>query len=115
MFERYLSPQGFRIAAELRVCHVCRVCAVLACLGGCAGQGEGELCNRLAGNNGNDDCQSGLVCNTAVTSTPGFGRCCPMDMTHATTAVCKGSTGGIDASPAPPDAGGADSADAATE
>ena len=73
---------------------------------GCAGQGEGDLCNRLAGNNGNDDCQNGLVCDTSVTSTQGFGRCCPGDRALAKTAVCKGSSGGIDASPAPPAADG---------
>ena len=109
MFERYLSPRGLRSSA----C-VC-LCAVLACMGGCQGQGEGELCNRLAGNNGNDDCQSGLICNTAVTSTPGFGRCCPNDQTTAKTTICKGSTSGVDASAAPPAAAGAVSADAATE
>jgi hypothetical protein len=69
---------------------------------GCAGQGEGDLCNRLAGNNGNDDCQNGLECDTTVSSTQGFGRCCPGDRALATTVICKGSSGGIDASPAPP-------------
>jgi hypothetical protein len=76
----------------------------MTCLGGCQGQGEGEQCNRLAGNNGNDDCQSGLVCNTSVVSTPGFGRCCPTDRTQATTAICKGNVG-FNANPQPPDAG----------
>ena len=78
----------------------------MTCLGGCQGQGEGEQCNRLAGNNGNDDCQSGLVCNTSVVSTPGFGRCCPSDRTQATTAICKGNVG-FNANPQPPDAGAA--------
>jgi hypothetical protein len=77
----------------------------MTCFSGCQGQGEGEQCNRLAGNNGNDDCQSGLVCDTSVTSTPGFGRCCPTDRTRATTTVCKGTAGGINANPEPPEGG----------
>ena len=76
---------------------------VVACFGGCAGQGEGGLCNRQAGNNGNDDCQNGLACDTSVISAPGFGRCCPGNRALATTTVCKGGTGTIDASPVPPD------------
>src|ERR1700730_11838529 len=58
----------------------------LAVVTSCAGQGEGELCNTKAGNNGNDDCQGGLVCVTS----PNYvnGRCCPQDRNQARTAVC---------------------------
>ena len=77
-----------------------RVCLV-GCLVGCAGQGEGELCNHKAGNSGNDDCNSGLTCTTSGPS-PGFGLCCPSDPASATTEACKGGSGGLDASVAPP-------------
>ena len=74
---------------------------ILICLVGCTGQGEGELCNHKAGNSGNDDCQSGLTCTTSGPS-PGFGLCCPSNAASATTEACKGGSGGLDASVAPP-------------
>lgn len=94
-----------RPSDALKPCSFCGALLLLfaAGFGGCAGQGEGDLCNRQAGNNGNDDCQNGLECDTSVTSTPGFGRCCPGNRALATTTTCKGGTGPIDASPVPPD------------
>jgi hypothetical protein len=66
----------------------------------CSDEGEGQPCDTRAGNNGNDDCQSGLVCTTV-----GAGpRCCPPDRSQATTPECALPGGGVDASPAPPDA-----------
>jgi hypothetical protein len=87
-----------------------------AVLSACSGQGEGELCNTNAGNQGSDDCQSGLACvvnptadmnacgANAITPCKSLGRCCPPDPSQATTAVCSSNSGGLDASPAPPDA-----------
>ncbi|MDP9002029.1 MAG: hypothetical protein M3O46_18200, partial [Myxococcota bacterium] len=71
-----------------------------AVVSACSGQGEGELCNTKAGNSGNDDCSSGLVCTTSPTYA--LGRCCPQDRTKATTTVCSSNNAGGDASPAPP-------------
>lgn len=84
----------------------------------CANQGEGERCDTFAGNNGNDDCQSGLVCigpgqlqwpapeggNPQTTTT---GICCPPQGGRApTTAVCGMMSSGFnnDAVAPPPDA-----------
>jgi hypothetical protein len=84
------------------------VCALLlafaaVALASCKGEGEGMPCDTRAGNNGNDDCQSPLVC------TPGLSvngpRCCPVDRQHnATTPECALGSGVIDASTAPPEA-----------
>ncbi|MGO9836065.1 MAG: hypothetical protein ACLP1X_17825 [Polyangiaceae bacterium] len=71
----------------------------------CSNQGEGEICDPDAGNAGNNDCQSGLVCTkSTLPGVEGF-RCCPSDLTTAKTAVCSISHGVADASPAPPDGG----------
>jgi hypothetical protein len=93
--------------------------AAAASSGACGAQGEGMVCDVAAGNAGTDDCQNGLTCQPA----PGaFGtanpyRCCPTDLTTATTAVCMLSTSLGDASTAVPteDAGVAEAGDAATE
>jgi len=71
--------------------------AAALAFGACNGESEGQPCDRNAGNNGNDDCQSPLVC------TPGLSRCCPVDRTQATTPECSLNSSTSDASPAPPD------------
>jgi hypothetical protein len=77
----------------------------LAIVCACSNQGEGEICDPDAGNAGNNDCQSGLVCTkSTLPGVEGF-RCCPSDLTTAKTAVCSISHGVADASPAPPDGG----------
>jgi hypothetical protein len=77
----------------------------LAIVCACSNQGEGEICDPDAGNAGNNDCQSGLVCTkSTLPGVAGF-RCCPSDLTTATTAVCSISHGVADASPSPPDSG----------
>lgn len=73
----------------------------------CSNSGEGDRCEFL---NGNDDCQSGLVCTPASQFTNSGGsnvdRCCPADRSQATVAICGlNSGGGADAAPSP-DAGG---------
>jgi hypothetical protein len=88
-----LLPRRLRLPAAL----------AFTVLSACSGQGEGQLCSPNAGNQGNDDCQSGLVCVVAP-ATYTLGRCCPQDRSKATTAVCSANSGGLDASPAPPDA-----------
>lgn len=76
------------------------VAIAFAAVSACSGQGEGELCNTKAGNSGNDDCSSGLVCTTSPTYS--LGRCCPQDRTKARTSICSSNNAGVDASPAPP-------------
>jgi hypothetical protein len=59
--------------------------AVAACSNG----GEGDACNYLAENNGDDDCQDGLICWQAKTlNGAGTDLCCPPDRAQATTAAC---------------------------
>lgn len=67
------------------------VAAVLFVLAGtsilpaCSKQGEGERCEQL---NGNDDCESPLLCKAI-----GNGEiCCPENKANATTAACRGDT-----------------------
>jgi hypothetical protein len=68
----------------------------------CSDEAEGQPCSHQAGNNGTDDCQSGLICQDIVgVQGP---RCCPQDRSQATTPECALPSGGVDASPAPPDA-----------
>ena len=77
------------------------VLPVLAALAfaSCSNEGEGQPCSLYAGNGGNDDCQSGLIC-TVVTA---GDRCCPSDRTTAKTSECAlSSAASGDASPAPP-------------
>ncbi len=72
---------------------------------GCSNQGEGEVCNLLAGNSGNDDCSSGFECssilNTTAAQDKNIGRCClPLvARSQSTVAICQSqqSTGGADA------------------
>lgn len=45
---------------------------------GCGKQGEGEPCNVLAGNDGADDCEDGLVCKPGSELNEGRAdTCCP--------------------------------------
>ena len=71
----------------------------------CSNQGEGERCSKLAENQGNADCQDGLVC-TFISDTEGE-RCCPPDPNQATSSACRRpSSIGADVAPPPlPDSG----------
>ena len=71
-------------------------------LAACSDEGEGQPCDTRANNNGNDDCQAGLVCTAQASG--GGPRCCPPDRSQATTPECALPSGGVDASSAPPDA-----------
>jgi hypothetical protein len=76
--------------------------------GACSNEGEGQPCDTNAGNGGNDDCQSPLVCTTGLNNATD-PRCCPQDRANATTPECSLSSANFDgASPAPPDASTAD-------
>jgi hypothetical protein len=95
---------------------------LLIALAGCAGQAEGQRCDKLASGSGDSDCQSGLTCQARMNNdSQSYGICCPQDSTRATTSACSMSTGGISASPTPPDgsmdgaAGGETGADAAAQ
>lgn len=66
----------------------------------CSNGGEGDACNYLAENNGDDDCQDGLICWQAKTlNGAGTDLCCPPDRAQATTAACAipASAPGVDA------------------
>jgi hypothetical protein len=68
----------------------------------CSDEAEGQPCSHQAGNNGSDDCQTGLTCQDIIgVQGP---RCCPPNRSQATTPECALPSGGVDASPAPPDA-----------
>jgi hypothetical protein len=86
----------------------------IAIVTACSNQAEGERCDF---ENGNDDCQEGLVCVESRELVQGVNqgdRCCPVDRTKATHPACKiGATIGTDATP-PPDTGPAPTSDAAT-
>jgi hypothetical protein len=75
----------------------------LAALGACSNQAEGGICAI------DNDCQGGLSCQPPPTGVSGH-RCCPPDLTQATTAACKGQPVVLDASTAPPDDGSTDEA-----
>ena len=94
-------------------------------MGACSNQAEGDRCDTQ---NGNDDCQDGLVCE------PGKNICCPQDPATATEPACQApSTAGgeagipVEASPgtdssvndsatdAPADTGSFDATDDATD
>jgi hypothetical protein len=72
----------------------------------CSNQGEGEVCDI---NNGNNDCQSNLVCARAPgvneQSTPNVFRCCPPEGQPGTVPACQVPLG-FDAGMVPPDAEG---------
>jgi hypothetical protein len=68
----------------------------------CSNQGEGDRCDF---DNGNDDCQDGLVCvpktpqtgrgsNAGVVNPPynNADRCCPLDRSQATHPACTQNT-----------------------
>lgn len=87
-------PLRYRTAALAGVA----VATVLIALGACSNAGEGERCNF---DNGNDDCQSDLVCLPATNqggrggglgtvNSPynGSDRCCPPDRSRATHPAC---------------------------
>jgi hypothetical protein len=93
-------------------------CALVSIwLGACAGQGEGDVCDINAGNTGDNDCRSGLVCNGSLPGVMG-ARCCPSDPALATSAVCRGNQSDLTTTPTTPvnvpDAAGDGASDGAT-
>jgi len=61
----------------------------------CSNQGEGERCDVL---NGDDDCRTedGLRCYRAADlNNSNSDRCCPIDRSRATNAVCKTPLTGV--------------------
>lgn len=72
----------------------------------CSNQGEGERCNILGDNGGNDDCQVGLVCKPkAQLNGAQDDLCCPL--TGPATVVACQAPGGGNVIPVPAE-GGAD-------
>lgn len=99
-------PLRFKTAALAGVA----VASALIATSACSDMGEGERCNF---DNGNDDCQDGLICLPA-TNQGGRGgglgtvnspynnsdRCCPADRTTATHPACTVPQSGVgDAAP----------------
>ena len=95
------------------------VALALPILGACSNETEGQPCDVNSGGSpsGTSDCESPLLCQqVTVTAGP---RCCPQDLSRATTAECSVSSGGgVDASTSPPDSGvdapGGDAAETGT-
>jgi len=72
--------------------------SALAAVSGCSRQAEGERCERA--NNGNADCEDGLVCKE-IDSCTKLDRCCPgddqpigNDACIPIMRVCSGGSGG---------------------
>ncbi|HEY6459705.1 MAG TPA: hypothetical protein VIY73_06120 [Polyangiaceae bacterium] len=83
-------------------------------LASCSGETEGQPCDRSAGNSGNDDCASGLVCTQVSTATG--SRCCPQDRTTAKSPDCAlSATTDQDANPEPVESSTSDDGEASTE
>lgn len=87
--------------------------AIFAMLAACSNAGEGDRCEF---DNGNDDCQNGLVCvshaarqgSNGVVNPPynNSDRCCPLDRGTATHPACTlNSTATVTDSQAPTDTG----------
>ena len=87
------------------------VTSLISTAGACAGQGEGDLCDRNAGGNGSSDCADGLVCTDRpnVVSATHFGVCCPSNAAQATTAACSAAPT-MNMNPAPTDGSTGDAA-----
>lgn len=88
---------------------------VLASSLGCSNQGEGEPCSR---NNGNEDCESGLVCTSKERLRSNSDLCCPPEPKLPSVAACTPGAGGgttPDASTGTPDAGGSPDASEPTD
>jgi|GEM_PF-2493930 len=68
--------------------------AVLVGQASCSNQSEGQRCNTLGDNGGNDDCQDGLVCKPkAQLNGAQDDLCCPLTGTP-TVAACQAPGGG---------------------
>jgi hypothetical protein len=73
-----------------------------AAFAACNGESEGMPCDPAAGNSGNDDCQSPLICKPGLPNAQG-PRCCPQDLSQATTPECSlGANANDAARPEPP-------------
>jgi hypothetical protein len=79
--------------------------ALAGLLPGCNKESEGDRCDPLSGNAGDNDCEPPLVCTPfSVTPSQSVYRCCPPAGTAVTQAVCIVPTDSRDTSPAvPPD------------
>ena len=83
----------------------------------CSNSGEGERCDTRAGNNGNDDCATGLICTKTeeladqTYKIDFMGRCCPPRGTASKSAACGVTQATLDGSPSGTfDSGAGDSA-----
>jgi hypothetical protein len=96
-----------RLSISVAVAILALVASMPLGMAGCNNQGEGERCTFFkggdAGENGTDECSSGLVCvptsyYTSITATTGgvgeLGVCCPPAGTPATSAACMAMVGG---------------------
>jgi len=97
------------------------VASVVVVAPSCSNGGEGDRCSHLGDNNGNNDCQSGLVCKCAQGSgnsttcpngivphqTGGVDVCCPPNTSQATTAVCSAASNPLGGDAGPPCTGDA--------
>jgi len=61
---------------------------------GCSRQGEGERCSRLAGGDGDDDCEEGLICKSGDELGGGSDICCPPEGSTNPACIPNALTGG---------------------
>lgn len=88
--KRNLAP--VRLGAAMAVLALGLV--VLVGQASCSNQSEGQRCNTLGDNGGNDDCQDGLVCKPkAQLNGAQDDLCCPLTGTP-TVAACQAPGGG---------------------
>ena len=78
-----ISPAGSPMRLRFAVCLV-PFLAILA-FASCSNETEGQPCDMRAGNSGDDDCASGLVCTSVGAQSD---LCCPSDRTTAKTPAC---------------------------
>jgi hypothetical protein len=89
-------PAGFRSRRVLGLV-LSGLVFSLAVATACSNQGEGERCESA---NGNEDCKTdeGLICfEAAKLQNSDSDRCCPVDRSKATAAVCKTQVNLLDA------------------
>ena len=82
---------------------------LLGLAGACGHSAEGESCDL---ENGNTDCEDGLICRSGYEVKAGKSVCCPRPPTKPSTSACETKHEGyepdpsVDAAPIPPGTGG---------
>ena len=101
VYRRTMSLRALRLASVLRFSLLALAGSLLA--SACGAQGEGERCNA---DNGNDDCQEGLVCKTSRELESNADICCPEVGPSESPECTPGGVGASGGGGAGPSAGG---------